>query len=202
MRRFRGSTGGRTRRAGVVLVALALAVVGCTEDPNPRDQSSSPPGKAMKFALGATDYNTTLDVPTEPAEVVKTNTPGIEFELYALQRSDNVVSIIFALHNTGDSKLDLNGPSEDLAENTGAAASRYADNVGLIDTEGLKEYKVFEADDQCLCTATYATIDREDIGPDERHYHVVQVAAPPADVTKVTVMAGTMASVHDATITG
>lgn len=57
---------------------------------------------------------------------------------------------------------------------------------------------MYEADDRCLCTATYVTSDRDELGPGKRHYHVTQVAAPPTSVEKVTVMAGSLAAVHGA----
>lgn len=201
MKWSRGSRGRRGVAAfGLAVVGLVLA--GCTGLPTaePSDgasKGSKAQGKAMRFDLVSDQAGTvTVNVPAEPIASTPTSTEGLTLELYAVQRSDKVVNVVVAVHNTGKTAIPVLESTTDLDESP-SAVSRNTSNIALLDAKGLKEYRTFleDADDvnsACLCSKTYDIGDPgdDDFAPGERRHYVSQVAAPPSDVTEVTVLAG------------
>lgn len=193
----------RIRRAvrrlgcGVLAAGAALALAGCTLG------ASEVPTRKIRFALGEAGYASAQAVPEKPLAVVHTDQPGLDFELYVLRRSGKAVDVVFALHNVTGTTMDLDGPSQDLERGSLLAGSRFAVDVALVDGQHLKEYLTFlVGDDQCLCTKVWQSSERETLKAHQRAYGMAQVAAPPTDVTTVTVLAGTLASVPGARIGG
>ncbi|MQA79436.1 MAG: hypothetical protein GEV10_13315 [Streptosporangiales bacterium] len=213
MRWSRGSRGGRGVAAAFGLAVVGFVLAGCTGLPTAepsegasQGSKSKAPGKAMTFDLVADQGGTvTVDVPAEPIASAPTSTEGLTIELYAVQRSDNVVNVVVAAHNTGKTTIPLQDVTTNLDESP-SALEHDASNIALLDAKGLKEYRTFREDGEdgpCLCSKTHDIGDNEedDFAPGERRHYVSQVAAPPADVTKVTVLAG-LGSFPDVTIEG
>lgn len=186
--------GGKGIAAAALVVALAATGCGTGDDAAAR---------RMTFHLDAASAGTvSVDVPAKPVATVPTSTDGMDFELYTLKRSDAVVQVVFALHNTGGEDINLAYATADLDENP-AVSVHYASNIALVDGTGLKEYKTFLEDADggaCLCSQTWNAIGGG-FGPDARLYFVAEVAAPPATVQQVTVRAG-IATVTNARIEG
>lgn len=210
--------GFRSRAITIGAVAMAtiaaLGITGCMpgfssdDDTTGKDDESTGAKRAMTFDLSA--KNTTpveVGIPEEPVATSPTDTPDMEFELYALQRSGKTVNVAFAMHNTGDQEVERGDANRNLDESPGAV-SRQASNVSLTDAANLKDYRAFVGgdptdvnNDQCLCSTVYRVGAGEDYAPRERQYFMTQVAAPPADVQTVTVQAG-VAALPDQTIEG
>ncbi|MBO0828694.1 MAG: hypothetical protein J2P24_13030 [Streptosporangiales bacterium] len=171
------------------VLALALVGSGCARHDEPAAS------RAMRFDLAATSAGPlAVDVPTDPVASAPTGTPGLAFELFVLRRSGQVVDVVFALHNTGGSDVDLDAPTASLDESP-AAAVHAASAVALVDRKGLKEYLTFREDGgegRCLCSETFNVIGEGKLGGGKRRYYAAVVAAPPPDVTEVTVKAGSV----------
>lgn len=201
MKWSRGSRGRRGVAAAFGLAVVGFVLAGCTGLPTAEpgegaSKSSKAPGKAMTFDLVSDQAGTvTVNVPAEPIASTPTSTEGMTLELYAVQRSDKVVNVVVAMHNTGKTAIPIRESTTDLDESP-SAISRNTSNIALLDAKGLKEYRTFlaDADDvnsDCLCSNTYDIGEGDDdFAPGERRHYVSQVAAPPTDVTKVTVLAG------------
>lgn len=203
----RSENASRTRcriSAGVIglagLLATVTGITSCAADVG----HNTGPAHVMKFALNSDAAGAlAVKVPSKPKETVPTSTEDVDFELYRLKRSNGVVQVVFALHNTGDSSLNRAYVTEDLDENP-AASVHVASGVFLVDTNGLKEYKTFREDGDdgaCLCSETWNATAGNDFGPDVRRYYAAEVAAPPADVKTVTLRAG-IATITNAKIEG
>lgn len=181
-------------RAALVLVLVATAALGCTKPPAEKKQHEShAPNRTLTFALASDKYGSVkVRVPDTPVATAPTDTPGVDFQLYALQRADTAVRVVFALRHSGPN-YDRAAVTRQLDEDP-AIASHSASEVALIDTRDRKEYKTFlenGADGACLCSVTW-TAGGDSGGPTvgDRDFYIAVVAAPPADVTTVTVRGG------------
>lgn len=205
---------GRVGRLAVAALAATavLGTSGClpglvdsSKDKRQEHEKTEDTGRKMRFELAADNTEpVAVNIPTKPVASAKTSTDGMVFELYALERSDKVVNVVFAMHNTSDKEVEASTANEHLDE-TPAALGYQASNVSVLDPEGLKEYRSFltgdEDDQQCLCSEVYDIGDPNDFSPGERQYYMTQVAAPPKNVTEVTVLAN-VASLPNQTIEG
>lgn len=204
----RGSTR-MVRTAAVITAAVAmLGAAGCTGDNGAQDRkdgSKAGNGKMMSFDLAAKDSSAVqVNVPDKPIATTPSSTEGLVFELYTVKRSDKVVTVVFALHNTSDKEIENRASTKDLDEDPTALAND-ASNVSLVDTTGLKEYRSFltgdDADGNCLCSTVWNISGENDFSADERQHYVTQIAAPPAEVKQVNVLAH-VATVPDVKIDG
>lgn len=184
------------------MLAGALLVAGSVTGCGAGQQVAARP---MTFQLDAGRAGAvTVDVPRQPIATAPTSTEDVSFELYALQRSDSFVQVVFALHNTGDAEMNLAFVASDLDENP-AVSIHVASAVALVDGTGLKEYKTYLEDGEdgaCMCSVTWDAVSTSGFKPGTRRYYVAEVAAPPAGVSDVTVRAGGVASVDHARIEG
>lgn len=187
----------RGRRWGAVfggclaLVAM-VAVSGCADGSAAAPEPNAA-ARPMKFDLQSDHAGPlAVNVPSAPVTTVHTSTKDLDFELYAAQRSGKVVDIVFALRNTGQDTIGLGDPTTELDENP-AITAHFASAIALVDDKGLKEYKTFrENGDEgaCLCSETWSAVGGGDLPAGKRRYYAAVVAAPPADVSTVTLKAG------------
>lgn len=187
----RFSIGLRTAAAAVVLVAASGCTLERSEGERDGDKAT-PSTKAMTFELAGDFRKLSLDVPTKPVGTVGTNVDGIDLEVYAVQRSNKVATVVFALHNTGSETTDMGPVGQNLDENKAFDGTFVASDVAIVDTQGLKEYRSFVVEDDgnsCLCSVAYNQ-NQDDLQPEERRYYATQVPAPPAGVTEVNVRTG------------
>lgn len=193
----------RTAVRAVSAVACILAVLvggtACGRDATTTRPASHP----MRFHLDAASAGpVAADVPTTPVASAPTGTQGLTFELFVLRRSGQVVDVVFALHNTGSSEIDLNEPTKALDESS-AIPVHVASAIALVDRKGLKEYLTFREngdEGRCLCSQTWNAVGGGTLGAGKRRYYAAVVAAPPASVTEVTLKAGS-AEIDSARIT-
>lgn len=205
----------RTRRivgAGLLAVVLGLSATGCIQELVARDvggDDETKPAQAsrkMTFDLAAEQRGkVTIDVPAKPLATVPTSTAKMNLELYAAKRTGEVVDVVFALHNTGDAGMKTDGVTVSMDEDP-FSTRHDVSNVAIVDPKGLKEYRTYlqdpDSDDAfCLCSYSWQDGDTQDFAPDERRYYVSEVAAPPAEVTQVTILTGN-ASVRDVRLEG
>lgn len=201
----------RTAVFAVALVVVAVLVAGCTSarhgSHGQRSSSTAVPTKKRTFKLAASG-SVNVEVPAQPMATVPTRTDGLQFELYLLKRSGSAVDVVFALHNTSSKAIDLMAATAGIDANTGsdsAVDAHHVSNVSLVDPKGLKQYLTFlqnpkDENSECLCSQVNNSLG-DNLQPGARRYAMSEVAAPPPQVTKVTVLAA-IASVPDATITG
>lgn len=196
------------RRTALPVLLVAVAALGCTKSPPDTKKphhASATPQQTLTFRLAAEAYGSvSVRVPQAPVASAPTSSRDVTFELYALHRAGGAVQVVFALRHTGD---DYNGAyaTEDLDEDPGIA-EHDASWLALVDPAGLKEYKTFLSDGDsgdCLCSTTWSATGEGTGSPSkgDRDYYVAEVAAPPADVTTVTVRAG-LADIAGARIEG
>ena len=181
--------------AGLALV-MAATLVGCTGPTKVAKRehktSKAPPARVLKFKLPSDKYGTiAVKVPGEPMATVPTSAKDVDFELYTLKRVDDAVQVVFALRHP---KEDYNAAyaTLDLDEDPGISYHDASD-VALIDTKGMKEYKTFREDGdegRCLCSIPWNAVAEDRLPAGTRRYDAAEVAAPPTDVTQVTVKAG------------
>lgn len=197
---------GAWQRAALPLALVAVVASACTKPPVAKkpDHTSAPPQRTLTFALEAKAYGpVSVRVPVSPIATVPTNARDVTLELYGLHRTGGVVQVVFALRHTGDD-YNAGEATYDLDEDP-AIASHDASRVALVDTANLKEYKTFLSngkDGDCLCTYTWdATGDTGNPTSGDREYYLAEVAAPPAEVSTVTVRAG-IAEIAGARIEG
>lgn len=204
----------QTRSARTAAFAIAVAVVlllgGCTfahhDGQGHRSSRTPAPTKKHTFRLAASG-SVNVEVPTQPMATVPTRTEGLQFELYLLKRSGSAVDVVFALHNTSAKSIDMKAATAGMDADPGsdsAVDAHHVSNVSLVDPKGLKQYLTFlqnpkDEQSQCLCSQINNSFE-DNLQPGARRYGMSEVAAPPPDVTKVTVLAE-IASVPDATIT-
>lgn len=193
--------------AAFAVVGLSGCTLGAGSDESAGENRQEQGGRTMKLDLAAAGTDQLeVSVPSEPIATAPASTAGMAFELYSLKRSGKVVNVVFAMHNTGDEEVNARIATRDLDEDPDVLASN-ASNVSLVDTKGLKEYRSFVTDEtdgtrrNCLCSMTFDNSAVDNFGPDERQYFVVQVAAPPESVERVTVLAH-VASLPDQKIEG
>lgn len=141
------------------------------------------------------------DLPDKPLGVVHTSISGLDLELWSLQRENKVVNVVVALHNTGSSALSSYLQVTQSLDEEGSQATNQLNNLGLLDTGALKEYKVFaKVSDigdvkDCLCSIT----DITSLKAGARSFYAAVVAAPPAQ--KVTFVSG-VGSISNVSISG
>lgn len=196
----------RAWRSATLLAVLAAVVAsGCTKSPpaNKPGHTSQAPQRTLTFQLEAEAYGkVSVRVPEAPVATAPTSTKDVTFELYTLHRVGGAVQVVFALRHTGDHYSDADA-TLDLDEDP-AIASHDASRVALVDTANLKEYKTFLANGQdgdCLCTQTWSATGDAGVSSGDRTYYLAEVAAPPAEVSTVTVRAG-VADIAGARIEG
>lgn len=190
-----------TKRFGAVALAVVLAATSAgaascdlitVAEKRPGGDKSEPTSKPMTFELAGDYQALRLQVPTKPVATTGTNISDMNLEVYAVQRSARVASVVLALHNTGDEAVKMSPAGQNLDENKVFDGTFVASNVAIVDTEGLKEYRSFvdENDPEtCLCSVVYNQ-NQGDLEAGKRRYYVTQVAAPPAEVTQVNVRTG------------
>ncbi|MQA01648.1 MAG: hypothetical protein GEV07_02575 [Streptosporangiales bacterium] len=114
----------------------ALGISGCmpnfsSDAEKGQDDDTTDAKRSMSFDLSAKGTSPVeVDVPDEPVATSKTDTPGVEFELYALQRSGKTVNVVFAMHNTGDEDVERHDAHRNLDESPGAVEWQ-ASNISL-----------------------------------------------------------------------
>lgn len=192
-----------------LLASIAAATTGCTGSRHrpdgraPSTFSTSDSTRLMSFDLVARERGALrVRVPQEPVATVGTATADVQLELYALERSGQAVNVVFALHNTGTKTVPAPALVEAMDEKPGAVLIDTS-NVSVVDPVGLKEYRSYldgGVDGRCLCSVAWGA-NTHDVEAGERRYYAVEVAAPPEDVTTVTVLTG-IGSVSGATIKG
>lgn len=206
----------RSRVAAVLVLPLALLITatGCIGglDRGDRDDGRRPSRgqdlRKITFDIADGSDTVTVRVPAKPVATVGTTTDGVNLEVYKLERVGGVVNVVVAAHNTNAEPVDTRRIVHAMDESPDVVHQIYdTSNISLIDLEGLKDYRSFIEDDgkggdggTCLCSYIHY-YDAQKFAPDERRYFVTQVAAPPAEVSHVTVNTGT-ASVADVAITG
>lgn len=180
--------------SALVLVLVATAALGCTKPPAEKKRhESQAPQRSLTFKLESEKYGSvSVRVPDTPVATVPTGAAGVDFQLYALQRADTAVRVVFAIRHSGKD-YDRAAATRSLDEDP-AIAAYDASDVALIDTRNSKEYKTFlenGADGSCLCSVTWE-VSGDSGGPSvgNRDFYLALVAAPPADVTEVTVRSG------------
>lgn len=183
----------RTVSAFACLLAVAVGGTACGHDATRAHAPAA--SHAMRFDLAAASAGPlAVDVPTDPVASAPTGTPDLAFELFVLRRSGQVVDVVFALRNTGGSDIDLSDPTKELDESP-AIPVHVASAIALVDRKGLKEYLTFREngdEGRCLCSETWNAVGEGKLGAGKRRYYAAVVAAPPADVTEVTVKAGSV----------
>lgn len=193
-------------RAALPVLLVAVVTAGCTKPPGAKrpQHESAAPQRTLTFSLEAKAYGkVSVRVPEQPVATAPTGTKDVTVELYALHRAGDAVQVVFALrHPAGD--YSAGEVTYDLDEDP-TVASHNASKVAIVDTARLKEYKTFRANGQdgdCLCSTTWNTTgDTGSPSSGDRSYYLAEVAAPPADVSTVTVRAG-LADIADARIEG
>lgn len=134
------------------------------------------------------------EVPSQPISSVPSSVDGVTLQLYLARRqTPGAVAVVFALqvNTTGQGISRVSSIQHSLSANT-SNSNQTVSNVALLDPAGLKEYQTFMADPRqdatCLCRALPFGDGFNSSG--EVFYYAALVAAPPSDVTSVSVVTG------------
>ncbi len=185
------------------LVAASSCTAGSSDDRQAAPTASAVPSTGRSFELAGFSP-LTVAVPDEPVATAPTSVPGTDLTVYVVQRAGQAVTVVFGLRTTtapasGDKSV---GPR--LGES-------YIDytvgGVTLVDPVGLKQYLTLRPEDfeitatgpvQCACSSTRGGSELE---PGHEQVFAASLAAPPADVTSVSLVTP-MGTVPGLTITG
>lgn len=158
---------------------------------------SVPPGPTHTMSFQLADSSTgpvNAEVPSQPLSSVPSSVEGVTLQLYLAKRqTPGAVAVVFALqiNTTGQGISRVSSIQHSLSANT-SNSNQTVSNVALLDAAGLKEYQTFMADPRqdatCLCTALPFGDGFNSTG--EVFYYAALVAAPPSDVTSVSVVTG------------
>lgn len=181
----------------LVIVAAILLVAACSsgdddaapDDDTGRDDTGSETEAdvetvEIELASGST---VVADIPSEPIASAPTTEDGADFEVYQLERSDDSVTLVFALHNTTDDEVNaLQSRADKLGE---YASDSEIGGVTLLDAVNLNLHLVFRQDNSlktCVCSKQ----QHSPLDAGERRFFAAVYPAPPADVDAMTVQSG------------